>query len=530
MLAPGIGAEYNAGKMKMRHSFGRQAEDDASGVKSEIRISKSEANPKRGNAANGKQKILSAVLNLLHSDFLRCFGFRCSDFGFPVRRWCAAIIIMLVTTFAAAAESPEVVTDPVVLAVQKALPSVVNLSTEHLAQRVYADPFEELFQQFFGQGRRPRRDGGGQSLGSGVIVDEDGWIVTNFHVVQRATKIHVALSDGSKHDAKFVSGDEKNDLALLRIEAKKVLPFVEVATDREALLGETVIAVGNPFGLEQTVTKGIISAKHRKYEAGDVVFNDILQTDAAINPGNSGGPLINTRGQLVGINMAILSQAQGIGFAIPSKRVADMLSSWLTPEKRARLWLGLRFARKDGRMVVADAQENSPAAKAGVSVGDVVTAVDGETYGDLLKLQRHLIHKQPGESVKLEVERGGKTKTFEVALAALPKLSVPDLFRKKFGLQVQELTRDLSEAMGIPVAQGLLIAEVEKGSPGAAAGLRRGLVITHVAGEEVQSLERLAERLGDVKSGDAVSLAIFLMERRGNLLIQRTVSVALKAR
>jgi serine protease Do len=181
-------------------------------------------------------------------------------------------------------------------------------------------------------------------------------------------------------------------------------------------------------------------------------------------------------------------------------------------------------------MVVADAQENSPAAKAGVSVGDVVTAVDGERYGDLLKLQRHLIHKQPGESVKLEVERGGKTKTFEVALAALPKLSVPDLFRKKFGLQVQELTRDLSEAMGIPVAQGLLIAEVEKGSPGAAAGLRRGLVITHVAGEEVQSLERLAERLGDVKSGDAVSLAIFLMERRGNLLIQRTVSVALKAR
>ena len=180
--------------------------------------------------------------------------------------------------------------------------------------------------------------------------------------------------------------------------------------------------------------------------------------------------------------------------------------------------------------MVADVQAGSPAANAGVAAGDVVAAVDGEKYADLLQLQRHLIRKQPGESVKLEVERAGKAKAFSIALAALPKLSVPDLFRSKFGLQVQEMTRDLAEALGVPITQGLLITEVEKGSPAAAAGLRRGLVITHVAGEEVQLMERLAERLGDVKSGDAVSLAIFLMERRGNLLIQQTVSVALKAR
>jgi len=419
--------------------------------------------------------------------------------------------------------------DPVVGAIQKVVPAVVNLSTERLVQRSFADPFEELFRQFFGQGRRPRVEGA-QSLGSGALVDEDGWIVTNFHVVQRATKIHVVLADGTQLEAKVVSGDDKNDLALLKIEAKKKLPFLEIASDRETLLGETVIAVGNPFGLEHTVTKGIISAKHRAYTAGDVTFNDILQTDAAINPGNSGGPLINTRGQLIGINMAILSQAQGIGFAIPAKRVGEMLATWLTTEKRARLWLGLRFARQNDRLVVADVQPDSPAAKAGLATGDVVLLVDGVKYSDLLQLQRYLIRKKPGDSVKLEVEHGSKRRAYTVALAALPKLAVPDLFRSKFGLQVQELTRDLAEALGIPIAQGLLITDVEKNSPAATASLRRGLVITHVAGEEVQLMDRLAERLGDVKTGDAVSLAILLMERRGNLLIQQTVSVALKAR
>ena len=197
-------------------------------------------------------------------------------------------------------------------------------------------------------GPRPKR---GQSLGSGVIVDEDGWIVTNFHVVRRADKINVVLSDGSQYEARYVSGDEKNDLALLKIDAKKPLPYVEIAGDQEPLLGETVIAIGNPFGLDHTVTKGIISAKNRRYDAGDVTFEDILQTDAAINPGNSGGPLINTRAQLVGINMAILSQAEGIGFAIPARRVANMLAMWFSPEKRARLWLGLQFKRERGQDV-----------------------------------------------------------------------------------------------------------------------------------------------------------------------------------
>src|SRR5258706_1719667 len=211
--------------------------------------------------------------------------------------------------------------DPVVLAVQKVVPAVVNISTERLVEREFNDPFEELFQQFFRQPRRPQVRGV-QSLGSGVIVDEAGWIITNWHVVQRATKINVILADGSHYDAQYVSGDDKNDLALLRIQPKKPLAAVEIASEGETMLGETVVAIGNPFGFDHTVTKGVISAKDRSWPPENPQFEDVLQTDAAINPGNSGGPLINARGQLVGINMAILSQAQGIGFAIPARRVS----------------------------------------------------------------------------------------------------------------------------------------------------------------------------------------------------------------
>lgn len=419
--------------------------------------------------------------------------------------------------------------DPVVRAVEQVLPAVVNISTERLVQRHYSDPFDELFRQFFGLSRPPGLEGA-QSLGSGVIVDEDGWIVTNWHVVRRASKIRVVLSNQQQYEARYVSGDEKNDLALLKIEPAQPLPFVEVAGDVEPRLGETVIAIGNPFGFEHTVTKGVISAKNRFWPPDNPQFEDVLQTDASINPGNSGGPLINTRGQLVGINMAILSQAQGIGFAIPVKRVASLLAAWFSPEKRARVWLGLRFERQEARIIIADVQEGSPAAKAGLQPRDELRAVDGQKATDLLQVLRWLIHKKAGETVRLEIEREGKPKTVSVKLAALPKLSATDLMWKKFGLQVQPLTRDLADALGISFAPGVLVADVQKGSPAEAAGFRRGIVITHLAGEEIQSLERLAEQLADIKSGDAVSMAVFISERRGSFTLQQTTSVTLKAR
>lgn len=243
--------------------------------------------------------------------------------------------------------------DPVVMAVQKVLPAVVNISTERIVERRFNDPFADFYRQFFGQPSRPRTEGV-QSLGSGVIVDEDGWIITNWHVVRLASKITVVLSDGTKLDAQYVSGDEKNDLALLKIEPKKPLTAVDIAGEGETMLGETVVAIGNPFGFDHTVTRGVISAKNRSWPFDNPQFTDVLQTDAAINPGNSGGPLINTRGQLVGINMALLQEANGIGFAIPASRVANLLAAWFSPEKRARVWLGLRFEHARGSIVVSD--------------------------------------------------------------------------------------------------------------------------------------------------------------------------------
>ena len=425
--------------------------------------------------------------------------------------------------------APDPARDPVVLAVQKVVPAVVNISTERPVRRQYRDPFDDLWRQFFGQPRRPEGETG-QSLGSGVIVDEDGWIVTNYHVIQRADKINVVLSDGSQYQARCVSGDEKNDLALLKIDAKKPLPFVEIASDQEPLLGETVIAIGNPFGLDHTVTKGIISAKNRRYDAGDVTFEDILQTDAAINPGNSGGPLVNTRAQLVGINMAILSQAQGIGFAIPARRVANMLAMWFSPEKRARLWLGLQFQRERGNVLIADMQADSPAAKAGLAVNDKVVAVDNVKYSAVLPMLRHFLHKKAGDTARFAVERGGSVHEFMVTLAALPKLSATDLMWKRFGLQIQPLTRELADALGIPPMQGVLVSDVQQGGPGATVGFRRGIVITHVGGEEFQSIDQLAEQLAGIKSGDMVSMAVFVTEQRAGFTLAQTTGVTLQAR
>jgi serine protease Do len=369
-----------------------------------------------------------------------------------------------------------------------------------------------------------------QSLGSGVIVDEDGWIVTNYHVVQRATKITVNLADGSSYDAQFVSGDDKNDLALLKIQPKKPLMSIEIASDGQTMLGETVVAIGDPFGFDDTVTRGVISAKDRSWPPDNPQFEDVLQTDAAINPGNSGGPLINTRGQLVGINMAILSQAQGIGFAIPAKRVANLLAVWFSPEKRARLWLGMRFERAEGAIAVADVQADSPAARAGARKGDRLVAMDGQGINDVLRLQRSLIHKKAGDVVHFDVERGGSPTSIWVTLAALPKLSATDLMLKKFGLQVQLLTHDLAAGLGVSFVPGLVVADVQKNSPAGKAGFYRGIVITQIGGDGITSMDRLAEQLADVSPGDLVSMSVLITEQRGHVTLQQLTNVSLRAR
>jgi len=296
------------------------------------------------------------------------------------------------------------------------------------------------------------------------------------------------------------------------------------------MLGETVVAIGNPFGFDHTVTRGVISAKNRSWPLDDPQFTDVLQTDAAINPGNSGGPLINTRGQLVGVNMALLQEAQGIGFAIPASRVANLLAAWFSPEKRARVWLGLRFGHGGGPIVVSDVKPDSPAAKAGAQKDDKIVTVDGQSFRDVLSLQRMLIHKKAGDSVVFDVERDGKPASYSVTLAALPKVSATDLMLQEFGLQVQPLTADVAESMGLASTRGLFVARVQRGSPAEDAGFIPRIVITQIGGEQISTMDRLAEQLSDVNPGDMVTMSVVLTERRSGAILQEVANVSLKAR
>ena len=310
----------------------------------------------------------------------------------------ATAALTLVVTGAALARGPE--TDPVrrslvVEAVEKTSPAVVNVSTEQVIEqrgapfRTPQDPFfDEFFHDFFDS--RPRRYTAA-SLGSGVIVAEDGTILTNEHVVLKASKIKVALADGRDFDARLVGADADSDLAVLRIKTGDALPHVALGISSDLMIGETVIAIGNPFGLSHTVTTGVVSAVGRSLRSEDHTYTDFIQTDASINPGNSGGPLINTRGEVIGINTAMNAQAQGIGFAIPinmAKVIAPLLRQY---GKAPRSWMGVypqsitinlmkAFGLKERRgALVSDVVTDSPAAKAGLATGDVILEFDGHS-------------------------------------------------------------------------------------------------------------------------------------------------------
>src|SRR6266436_1760702 len=280
----------------------------------------------------------------------------------------AAFAALQFCTLAAPVPEADVRRDAAVEAVQRVMPSVVNVATEELVP--VRDSVESLFREFFDPYNRRRQPNTQYSLGSGVIIDEDGFVLTNFHVVDRARRVWVKLSDGREYECERKSGTSFSDLALLKIHANKGEKFtaVKLAPDDDLLLGETVLALGNPFGLGGSVSRGILSSKTRRppmeNEPLDVL--DWLQTDAAINPGNSGGPLVNLRGELVGVNVAISREGQGIAFAIPVKRVSAALAEIYSPELLQKMWFGARVRPRGAPFQVMSVQMESPAGKAGL--------------------------------------------------------------------------------------------------------------------------------------------------------------------
>ncbi len=419
--------------------------------------------------------------------------------------------------------------------VKKASPSVVNISTVKTVEghgwgfypfNRGEDPFKDFFEKFFGE-RAPKKFKQ-QSLGSGFIIDKEGFILTNNHVVEKTDEITVTLADERQFRAKIIGRDSKTDLALIRMEADVHLEPLPLGDSDKLEVGDWVVAIGNPFGLGNTVTAGIVSAKGRTIGAGP--YDDFIQTDASINPGNSGGPLLNASGEVVGINAAIFSQTGGsigIGFAIPINMAKDLLPQ-LKEGKVVRGWLGVMIQKitpelkeklglKDEKgALVGDVTEDGPADKAGIKRGDVIISFDGKEVGHFDDLPYLVASTPVGEKVTVEVIRKGEKKGLTVKIGELVeakrvseggKEAEPEL-----GLTVSEITPELVRNFGLSQKSGLVVVEVESNSPGAAAGLRPGDVILEVDQEPVKDLAQFKKKIAGYKEGDTI---LFLIDRKG---------------
>jgi serine protease Do len=371
----------------------------------------------------------------------------------------------------------------------------------------------DVFRREFGDLFRPRRYVSG-SLGSGAIISPRGYIVTNAHVVQRAEKIIVTLADESQHEAELVSADPDADLAIIKIETDRPLTAIPLGTSADLMIGETVIAVGNPFGYQHSVTTGVVSALDRTLEpAQGARYEGLIQTDAPINPGNSGGPLLNIRGELIGINTAIRAGAQGLGFAIPVDEVREIMVGLLNLRRPGSPWLGVLF-RTDtpGRAVVETVEPDSPAEKAGLRPGDRIVRLDGKTPANVIELETMLLEREVGREVRLALDRGGRALEKTVRLAAAPQPDGEQLARERFGLQLQELDRDLAATMRLWADRGLLVAGTDPDSPAREAGLRSGDVIVQVDRYRVTDLDTLGMLLSMVEKGDRIRF--YVVRRR----------------
>ncbi|MCX6896977.1 MAG: trypsin-like peptidase domain-containing protein, partial [Verrucomicrobia bacterium] len=362
------------------------------------------------------------------------------------------------------------------------------------------------------------------SLGSGVIIDEDGYLVTNDHVVRRADKIQIQLATTKEvYEARLIATDPKNDIALLKITAPPGTKFtaIKFAPDDDLLLGETVLALGNPFGLGGSVSRGILSSKSRiRPTAGqDLEIPNCLQTDAAINPGNSGGPLVNLRGELIGVNVAVLEQsggriARGIGFAVPIQLVTEALGKAFTPESSRQLWFGAQVKPGEAPLTISSVQPGSPAALAGLKVGDVILQVNGKTPRSFIAFNE-LLAASPQAKVPFTIQRQGETQKLTVSLVPEKSFFNADLVQRKIGVTLQEITPQLAQGLGLPLNYGFIVLGTDAGSP-AAAQLEHGAVITAIDGQTPGDLTEAARLLHAKNKGDTVRLGVLIKQQVRN--------------
>ena len=430
-----------------------------------------------------------------------------------------------------AVEEGDVRRDAAVVAIEKVMPAVVNIATETVVPTRH--PLEELLREFYDPyyRRMPQRQ---YSLGSGVVIEEEGYVLTNDHVVRRASRIMVRFADNREYECDRVVTSTKSDVALLKIRSKPGERFTAVrfAADDDLLLGETVIALGNPFGLGGSVSRGILSSKNRRPLAGNEPMDvaDWLQTDAAINPGNSGGPLINLRGELIGINVAVYREGQGIGFAIPIKMVSEALAESFTPENMKGLWFGARVKPGAYPLAVTNLMEGSPAAKSGLKQGDQILAVDGQPVQSFIEFNRLLLRAGEEREVSLRVKRDRSEATVRVRMVPEKSFFNEKLIERRLGATLQEMTPELSARWGLPQGSGLWVAGVEKDGPAERAGLERGMVVLAVEEEAVTEVVSTAKMIHARKAGETLSLQVLVPRRRGSFLTLQQAVVKVRLR
>jgi serine protease Do len=423
---------------------------------------------------------------------------------------------------------------------KKVKPIVVNISTTQVSegrgsQQEFGspfgeeDPFNDFWRRFFG-GPVPRGPQRQRSLGSGFIIDGDGSILTNNHVVENATKIVVKLSDDQEYEAKVIGRDQKTDIAVIKINAKVSLPAAGFGDSDKLEVGEWVVAIGNPFGLDSTVTSGIVSAKGRHIGQGP--YDNFIQTDASINPGNSGGPLLNLRGEVVGINTAIFSRTGGnigIGFAIPINLVKEVLPQLRGKGKVTRGYLGVLIQKvtpeiaeslgmeKGYGALVANVSKEGPADKAGVKVGDVITEFDGKEVKDSGDLPIIVARTTVDKKVRMKVLRDKKEIVLSVAVGELKDEEVVAAVPEKgeLGLTVQRLTPQIAESLGLEKAEGVVVTAVEPSSAADEAGIRRADIILEVDRKAVRNVDEYKKAVAGVRKGRGV---LFLVRRGDSTL------------
>lgn len=453
-----------------------------------------------------------------------------------VRLLVAGLVLMVA---APAVSNAKTVSPDFVELSKRLTPTVVNIRSvknikpkqrlQHQQTPQMQNPRDKFFNDFFGQffneapQQRPRRE---QNLGTGFIISSEGYVLTNNHVVNGADEVMVKLSDGRELKGEIKGSDEKMDLALIKINDSKPLPFAELGDSDALEVGEWVMAIGNPFGLAHTVTAGIVSAKGRVIGSGP--YDDFIQTDASINPGNSGGPLFSAGGKVIGINTAIIAGGGGgIGFAIPVNIAKNVVTQLRESGKVVRAYLGIRFqpltadlAKSFGLdsekgALIANVEKDTPAERAGLKSGDIILEYDGKTISEGNELPRYVAVTPIDKKVKLVIFRDGKKQDVFVTVAKMKDgaseaaaATEGGTENDKIGISVQDLTSELAPRFGIKESKGLVITEVKPGSPAEEMGVTVGALIIEINGQRPETAEKFSAVVSKIKKGDVVRLLL----------------------